>query len=191
MARRRVIDQNAILDAAETVVTRDGAANLTIDAVACEAHISKASVVYDYKSKQQLIKSMVKRRMQECIEEVDAAQTGQGAEGRIRAYINVATPDISNIHKAIATQLCSSWMNDEELVSIVREYFKQEISLFSEATPKHYGPLLAFLAIEGLRSIECFGSYSWQGGEREQLLAAIGQWASADLPPSSQPEPTK
>ena len=191
MARRRVIDQNAILDAAETVVTRDGAANLTIDAVANEAHISKASVVYDYKSKQQLIKSMVKRIMQESIEQIDAAQTEQGAEGRIQAHINVYASEISNIHRAVATQLCSSWMNDEELLSILNEYFRKEIFLFSEEVPKNYGPLLAFLALEGLRSIECLGSYSWRGGEREQLLAAIGQWASADLPSVSPPESTK
>ena len=59
MARPRVIDQNDILDAAEVVVMRNGAAQLTLDAVAIEAGISKASVIYDYKSKQQLIKSVI------------------------------------------------------------------------------------------------------------------------------------
>ena len=55
MGRKRVIDQEQVLDAAQRVVARDGAARLTLDAVAEEAGISKASVIYDYKSKQALI----------------------------------------------------------------------------------------------------------------------------------------
>ena len=42
MGRRRTIDRNAILQAAERVVHRSGAARLTLDAVAAEAGISKA-----------------------------------------------------------------------------------------------------------------------------------------------------
>ena len=39
LARQRSIDPEAVLDAAERVVIRDGAANLTLDAVAVEAGI--------------------------------------------------------------------------------------------------------------------------------------------------------
>jgi AcrR family transcriptional regulator len=52
MGRKRVIDQEEILNGAEFVVVRDGAAHLTLDAVAEQAGISKASVIYSYKSKQ-------------------------------------------------------------------------------------------------------------------------------------------
>ena len=51
MGRKRTIEPDAVLDAAEQVVMRDGAARLTLDAVACAAGISKASVLYDYKTK--------------------------------------------------------------------------------------------------------------------------------------------
>ena len=57
MGRLRIIDRDAVLTAAERVVRRDGAARLTIEAVAAEAGISKASVLYDYKTKQALIKA--------------------------------------------------------------------------------------------------------------------------------------
>lgn len=65
MGRKRVIDQQAVLDAAERVVGRDGAANLTIDAVAREAGINKASVLYDHKSKQALVEAVVDRALSE------------------------------------------------------------------------------------------------------------------------------
>ncbi|HTN63611.1 MAG TPA: helix-turn-helix domain-containing protein, partial [Devosia sp.] len=61
MGRKRSIGREQVLDAADRVVARDGAARLTLDAVAAEAGISKASVLYDYKSKQGLIAAMVDR----------------------------------------------------------------------------------------------------------------------------------
>ena len=57
MGRTRVIDREAVLLAAERVITRDGAARVTLEAVAAEAGISKASVLYDYKTKQALLKA--------------------------------------------------------------------------------------------------------------------------------------
>lgn len=44
MGRIRVIDRDHLLDAAEAVVARDGAVKLTLESVAAEAGVSKASV---------------------------------------------------------------------------------------------------------------------------------------------------
>ena len=51
MARPRTIDLDRVLDAGERVVMRDGASNLTLDAVATEAGISKGSVLYDCRAR--------------------------------------------------------------------------------------------------------------------------------------------
>src|SRR3546814_17040256 len=55
--------RDAVLDAAQRVVARDGAAGLTLEAVAAEAGISKASVLYDYGTKQALMKALIERRI--------------------------------------------------------------------------------------------------------------------------------
>lgn len=46
MGRRRTIDRDQLLDAAEAVIAREGAAGLTIDAVAKEMGITKGGVQY-------------------------------------------------------------------------------------------------------------------------------------------------
>ncbi|UXN74347.1 TetR/AcrR family transcriptional regulator [Devosia sp. A8/3-2] len=61
MGRRQTIDRGTILDAAEHVVLHDGAAHLTIDAVAAEAGVSKGGVLYAYASKDILIDAMLER----------------------------------------------------------------------------------------------------------------------------------
>lgn len=100
MGRKRLIDQSAILDAAERVVARKGAANLTLDAVAKEAGIGKASVLYDFKSKQALIEAVIDRAFvtdnaRHAALEAELAEDGDLAiRGRIRGAAN-APPRIS------------------------------------------------------------------------------------------------
>lgn len=50
-----------MLDAAEAVVVRQGIANLTLEAVAGEAGISKGGLLHHFPSKDKLIEGMVKR----------------------------------------------------------------------------------------------------------------------------------
>src|SRR3546814_4852153 len=68
MARPRTIDRDAALDAAQRVVARDGAAGLTLEAVAAEAGISKASVLSDYGTKHALMKELIAS----CLADVDS-----------------------------------------------------------------------------------------------------------------------
>ncbi|GJQ28589.1 MAG: hypothetical protein HBSAPP03_04730 [Phycisphaerae bacterium] len=50
-----------VLDAAEAVVVRQGIGNLTLDAVAAEAGLSKGGLLHHYPSKDRLIEAMVSR----------------------------------------------------------------------------------------------------------------------------------
>lgn len=59
MPRPRKHDQNQILDAVERVVARDGI--VTIDAVAKEAGVSKATVLYEHASKRDLVAALIAR----------------------------------------------------------------------------------------------------------------------------------
>lgn len=52
---------NKMLDAAEVVVVRQGIANLTIEAVAAEAGLSKGGLLHHFPSKDRLIEAMVVR----------------------------------------------------------------------------------------------------------------------------------
>lgn len=53
--------RDAILDAAEKVVVRQGTANLTLDAVASEAGLSKGGLLHHFPSKDRLVAGLVTR----------------------------------------------------------------------------------------------------------------------------------
>ena len=55
------MSQDNLLDAAETVVVRQGIANLTLDAVAAEAGISKGGLLHHFPNKNRLVEALVTR----------------------------------------------------------------------------------------------------------------------------------
>lgn len=75
-----------ILDAAEAVVVRQGIGNLTLEAVAVEAGISKGGLLHHFPSKDKLIEAMVRRCAEgwrECsIGAYEAAPPGRGRMAR-------------------------------------------------------------------------------------------------------------
>ena len=182
MARPRAIDRATILDAAEQVVLRDGAARLTLDAVAVVAGISKASVIYDYKTKQALIQAVVERWINVWGERLDEATTRykDSDNPRLRARIDVARDYNEEEDGAVVFQLCSAMTQDEQLRQTMNEGFREELSKMLKSAKNPDKSLLAFLAIEGMSILQMFGVVAWDAKQREKILSGIEQLINQD-----------
>lgn len=189
MGRKRVIDQQAVLDAAERVVGRDGAANLTIDAVAKEAGINKASVLYDHKSKQALVEAVVNRAFERDnahhvgIEEQLAGAGDRAIRGRILA---AAAPPPEEF-RAVALNLSAALALDATLRTKMQDNQARTMARIVETSPSPRGALLAYLALEGLKFLEHLDFHHFPRGERDRLLRQINwlvttQPGESDLP---------
>jgi AcrR family transcriptional regulator len=182
MGRNRVIDRASVLDAAEKVVRRDGAARLTLEAVAAEAKISKASVLYDYKTKQALIQAVIERRV-----EAESARMRQAVErlgavpdAAIRGRFAIAGSPVSDEDRDVAINLCAALAQDTDLRKPIQAAFRQRIATVLETSAHPRGALLAFLALEGLLALERLDLHSWPTDERQRLIAEIGWLANQD-----------
>lgn len=177
MGRSRVIDRQALLDAAERVVAREGAAHLTLDAVAAEAGISKASVIYDYKTKHALIKAVIERsiarhtaRLRAHIEE-QAPGDDRIMRGRLAS---IAARSVTDAERTVALNLIAALAADAGLRALIETTYREQMAEIAATSADPTGSLLAFLALEGLSLMERFGLCSWPPAEREALLDAIG-----------------
>jgi AcrR family transcriptional regulator len=190
MGRKRVIDQQAVLDAAERVVGRDGAANLTIDAVAKEAGVNKASVLYDHKSKQALVEAVVDRAF-----ERDNAHHA-GIESRlddpkdraIRGRILAAAEPPPEEFRAVALNLSAALALDEGLRAKMKENQARTISRIEETSPAPRGALLAYLALEGLKFLEHLDFHHFTREERDRVLREINWLVSVDTQEADLPD---
>jgi AcrR family transcriptional regulator len=175
MGRKRVIDQAQVLDAAERVVARDGAARLTLDAVAAEAGISKASVLYDYKSKQALVAAVVDRAVTSDNHFNQAVTDGLGDvdSATIRGRIVAASEPLPDDFRAVALNLCAALAQDAQLRGVIQQNQAKVIERIMGTSAKPRGALLSYLALEGLKLLESLDYHTWPKPERDRILREI------------------
>jgi len=183
MGRQRTIDRVQLLDAAERVVVRDGAANLTLEAVSIEAGISKASVLYDYKTKKALIRALVERRVEAEEQEIRRATEAQSdpSNAFIRGYVAASTRSFSDEERAVGLSLCAALAQDQEVREPVQKSLQAIIADIRQTSASPRGAMLAFLALQGLMVLDWFGLHQFSQTERDAFIAEIG-WLIEQTP---------
>ena len=186
MGRKRTISEEQILHAAETVVGRDGAAQLTLDAVATQAGVSKASILYYYGSKNELIEAVIQRGVARDTAFNDAATASLGdvpnavIRGRLMA---AAEPFPDELH-TVALNLCSALAQNTRLRTVMHETQASVIARIRATSVSPGGAMLAYLALEGLKLVEILDFHTWPEAERSQLLSEI-EWLVNVVPPAT------
>lgn len=188
MGRKRVIDQEAILDAGEAVVARLGAASLTLDAVAAEAGISKASVIYDFKSKQALIEAIVERAFRRDGEHHAATEATLASpdNAAIRGRIAVAAEPPPDEFRPVALNLSMALTLDPNLRARMQKSQAETIERITQTASSPRLALLAYLAVEGLKFLEYLDFHHFSPTERAQIIRDIG-WLVTTTPPDDEP----
>ncbi|SEJ95236.1 transcriptional regulator, TetR family [Sphingobium sp. AP50] len=180
MGRKKLIDQDRILDAAEAVVSTVGAARLTLEGVAREAGISKGSVVYDYGSKQALLEAMVQRAVvrDNAFNDAAAASCDAPRNRTLHGRIAAAAQPFPDAFRAVALNICAALAQDQDLRSAIQENQNAVIDHIREEADGARGPMLAYLALEGLKLLETLDYHQWSSAERDVLLGDIRWLAS-------------
>lgn len=90
--------QDALLDAAVAVVARQGIANLTLDAVAAEAGLSKGGLLHHFPSKDRLVEALVRRNAENSRRYYDEAyeRTPEGPGRMVRAMLDHCLSDLDS-----------------------------------------------------------------------------------------------
>ncbi len=175
MARIRRIEDDEVFDAAERVVIRMGMAGLSIDAVAKEAGISKARVLYDFKSKAALLEALIDRRLnadrRHTREAVEASSDTAHPElfGRIEA----ARPAFGHADRVIMLAVNAALSSRAELRNRFREWSREDLDAVVGNCCRSRAALMAYLALLGFYCTELFDFHRWDQAERLRILDEI------------------
>lgn len=128
MGRQRSIDRDKVLDTAEEIVATQGAAGLTIDAVAKAMGISKGGVQYCFGSKDALIDAMFDR-WGSAYETLFAAIAGDDPSPQtgVRAHM-LATQSSDQTASAKAAGLMATLIQTPEHLASTREWYRSRIA---------------------------------------------------------------
>jgi AcrR family transcriptional regulator len=143
----RATRRDDILYAAARVVRRDGAALLTLDAVAAEAGVSKGGLLYHFGAKDDLVAGLVDRLLARFDERVAAA--GEGGADFVSAYITASVHDDDDDF-ATAAALVAAVALSPDLLQPLRDRYGQWSLALAAACVDRSAALVVRLALDGL-----------------------------------------
>lgn len=184
MGRKKEISTDSILDAAEQVIGQMGVAKLTIDAVAAQARISKASVLYVHKTKQALLEALVSRAMErdDLLHHEMELTLGTQHSIALKGRIEVAKTPPPEEFRPIALSLSSALILHEDLRKTMQQHQSEVIERITTTSLNPRGAMLAYLALEGFKFLDHLDFHKWTNDERAQILAELNWLADQDVP---------
>lgn len=146
-----------LLSAASVIVKEEGVANLTFEAVAKKAGVSKGGLLYHYSSKEALIKAMVQEWSLNYFKSIETfVKSESNTIGKwSHAYINATLLDLDNDKNLTSALMAAMYTNPSLLEEYRRDYNILLDKLMNDGTD----PIkitIARLAIDGLWFSEIF-----------------------------------
>jgi AcrR family transcriptional regulator len=172
--------KSRILDCADRVVLRDGVAHLTLDAVAAEAGLSKGGVLYNFPTKEDLIRGMIARMMGEFEGEI-ARLEAEDPEPRgraLRAFVRASFPEADSPcqkHTKVAACLLAAVLVNPVLLDPLREQSrKMQDRLFQDGLDPARVHIVR-LAADGLWMSDLFAMPGPVAEARREVLQKLCQ----------------
>ncbi|OKH87980.1 TetR/AcrR family transcriptional regulator [Thalassospira sp. TSL5-1] len=155
MGRKPTITREGLLEIAERIVRNDGAAGLTIDALAKAADISKGGVQYSFSSKDDLIRALIERWTQgfnDLLGDIDDLPPAD----LVRKYIKVMRCSQAALNAKMAGLMIAYIQNPQNIVE-TRQWYRSMFKCLSGETSDAQAARVALLAVEGLFLLRIVG----------------------------------
>lgn len=164
--------RDAAIAAALAIVTREGAAKLTIDAIARESGVSKGGVLHHFRTKEAVLKALFEHQIekgtalyQSLLESMPPHRPERHLAAQIAAFRNsVSHPKSATF--AIATAMAEA----PELVAGIKENDAQRVEIVKAEAPDPTIALIRWSAAMGLALSEILGICPVSELERERLF---------------------
>jgi len=148
VGRKPTITRERLLEIAEVVVRNDGAAALTIDALAKVAGISNGGVQYSFSSKDDLIRALVERWTHQFDERLGAIDD-LSPSTLVRKYIEVMRTSQAAMNAKMAGVMIAYIQNPQHLEE-TRDWYRSMFERLGGGTSEAQAARVALLAVEGL-----------------------------------------
>jgi AcrR family transcriptional regulator len=184
--RGRPNSREAMLDAAQDVVLQDGAGKLTLDAVAKRAGVSKGGVMYNFPTKEALLKAMMERLVEHnryAHAKVTASLPDRPGRS-LKAYVMNSARAL-DVDDRVSGALIAALNSDRALLVPVAEYFSSRFRTLAQDVPFEQAALV-YLATEGLWTQELLQLSPFTPRQRAQLVRMLVRMAGeSPAPPAS------
>lgn len=183
MARKS--SREAILDAGETVIARQGLTNTTLEAIATEAGISKGGLLYHFANKKELLKELILRNARQLEEKKQQIiPTLPDTPSReLKAYVFARMTENSRLNQYASKMV--GIVEDDDLFSLVTNIKQQQINSVVSNSSAPEKVAIFLMAMEGFWMFDLFKLSTFTPEFRErivnEMLAMIDQISCCEV----------
>jgi AcrR family transcriptional regulator len=171
LTRKKEIDRDRILDAAESVILDSGGRTFTLDAVAERAGISKGGLVYTFATKDGLVRAALERevsRFQDAVRQRLGDMPLDPLE-MVLAHIEEAL-DEDDAATRKAAYLVTALVHAPEMLEPVRRYYRALLDPLRSECGEVQEVRHALLAVEGIFLLRGLGFVEVSADEQKSVL---------------------
>jgi AcrR family transcriptional regulator len=187
MTRSRNTSRQKILAAAAELAREVGPANVSLDAVAARAGVSKGGLLYNFPSKAKLLESLVEQHLQDFTAALDEKEKKRESSPNsvAIAYVELfvteysqKTPPPSGVLAAMA--------ENPQLLNPLRRFKRELLDRMKANASDEVAAVITFLALEGMHSMKLFDLEILSSQERENIIAMLLDYLKRDAPDTHQ-----
>jgi len=193
IARESTSVRDRLLNAAERVVARDGVSNMTLEAVAREAGVSKGGLLYHFRSKSALVTAIVERLGTRCQADqaLALARDSQTAGAFTRAYLAARSEPPKPEEEPVLTALLAAAGTDPQYLEPIRQRcLEWQARLESDGINAATATIVR-LAIDGLCLCRLMGLPIPEGELRQRVLDELNAMTLPKNPSRGASHPRK
>ncbi|MDZ4829195.1 MAG: TetR/AcrR family transcriptional regulator [Phycisphaerae bacterium] len=185
-------DLAGLLDAAESIVLRDGIGHFTLDGVAREAGLSKSGLLHHFPSKELLIDALVRRKVddwqRDVAEGVAKQPAGRGRTARaILGTCLSSTDKWTDSMRRSSVVLVAALVHDPKHVEPLRIAQRQMASRFADDGLPFGTSEAIHLAVNGLWFDWIFGLSDWTPPRLAAVRTALQRLLETNASPAAVP----
>jgi AcrR family transcriptional regulator len=171
--------RDRMLDAAEALARSVGAANLTLDAVAQAAGVSKGGLLYHFPNKDALLAAMLERhvgRVDESCCRLRETLGNAGAAAELKAWVmSMLQPD--PLRRDMGAAVLAAAANNPALLDCLRERHAARIGRVVESSGNFALAAVIMLAVDGLVQSEIWRVSTFTDEQRDAVMQLLLQLA--------------
>jgi AcrR family transcriptional regulator len=171
LTRKKEIDRDRVLDAAEHVIAESGGRSFTLDDVAERAGISKGGLVYTFATKDELIRAALERevaRFQEAVRQRLGSRPVQPFD-LVLAHIEEALDEDDAVTRKAAF-LVTALVHAPDMMEPARRYYRALLDPLLSKSSDARDVRHALLAVEGMFLLRGLGFAEFSIAEHRAVL---------------------
>lgn len=168
--------RNAALQAALTIIARDGAAKLTLDAIARESGVSKGGLMHQFRTKEAVLTALLERQTAEvaALSQRFVAEHGAGQlYPELAARIATSRAAITGPAYAVSYAIFGLLAQDPSLLAVSRARDVESVAVIKAEAIDPDLALLRWFAARGLTQTALIGPSPLTEAERDRLFARL------------------